>query len=416
MQRQQNDATSSAQHAGGPLPGRAVDIVVLSNDEALLLTLRDAAGVEYAVWHAPGADIAVELLVGGRCGVLIVDLQALHSDAAALLERLQAQFPELVLLATGSRKEEGAIGTLISSGCVYRFLHKPVSPARANLFISTAARRHHELAASGSPAMATVKQLARPTNRNKLVGIGAVAVALAAGAAWFVSRSNTPTTPPEPAPEVSTPVPPAPIEHQQTVDALAAQVAQALQSRDAPAAARALTALQAANPDYPQLQSLREQLLALSRAAPGKAPAAKAKTVSKQARSAPNIDLARARIASKELVEPANDSAVFYLRQARLQGEDETATPIVATDLGTRLLDQARRAIQADDAPQAQRWLAAAKDLDREFDLGLPDLAAVDREVREFVAADTAAGPSSSDSPASPPPSQGTTAPEPEGR
>src|SRR5437868_1324788 len=111
MQRQQNDTNSAALHSGGVLPGHLVDVVVLSNDDSLLLTLRDAAGVEHAIWHAPSADAAVDLLVGGHCGVLIVDLQVVHDGAAALLERLQAQFPELVLLATGARKEEGVVGT-----------------------------------------------------------------------------------------------------------------------------------------------------------------------------------------------------------------------------------------------------------------------------------------------------------------
>jgi len=387
MSRQQTDANSAALHAGAALPGRAVDVVVLSNDDALLLTLQDAAGVEHAVWHAPSADAAVELLVSGRCGVLLVDLQALHSDAAALFERLQAQFPELALLATGARKEEGAIGTLISSGCVYRFLHKPVSPARANQFLGAAVRRHYELAAHTSLAMTTIKQLARPSNRNPLLGAAAVVVVLALAAAWLFSR---PAAPPASwrVIEESAPAPAAaPEADPQTVDMLAVQVAQALQASDVPAAARALTALQAAKPGHPQLESLREQLLALSRAVSAKAPAAKGKAVAKQART-PNIDLVRARIASKEFVEPADDSALFYLRQARLMEEDETASQILAADLGTRLLDQVRRAIAADDAPQAQRWLAAARDIDREFGLALPDLPAVTKELSDFVAAE----------------------------
>jgi len=386
MARQQNDANSAALHAGAALPGRAVDVVVLSNDDTLLLTLQDAAGVEHAVWHAPSADAAVELLVNGRCGVLLVDLQALHSDAAALFERLQAQFPELVLLATGARKEEGAIGTLISSGCVYRFLHKPVSPARATQFLSAAARRHYELAAHTSLAMTTIKQLARPANRNPLLGAAAVAIVLALATVWFFSRPTAPLVSQDSIGD-SAPASVAQEVDQQTADALAAQVTEALRLQDAPAAAQALTALQTAKPDYPQLESLREQLLALSRSVSAKASAATGKSVAKRVRT-PNIDLARARIASRELIEPANDSAVFYLRQARLQEEDQAASQILATDLGMHLLDQARRAIAVDDGPQAQRWLAAATDLDREFELALPDLAAVARDVSNFVAAD----------------------------
>lgn len=397
MQRQQNDANLAAFHAHGAPLGRAVDVVVLSNDDTLLLTLQDAAGVEHAVWHAPSADAAVELLVSGHCGVLIVDLQAVHSDAAALFERLQAQFPELALLATGARKEEGAIGTLISSGCVYRFLHKPVSPARATQFLGAAARRHYELAANASQSMTTVKQLAQPSTRNPLLGGAAVVATLALVAVWFFSRPAAPPVSQSVIEEPAT-VSVARTTDQQTVAALAAQVTAALQSRDAPAAAQALTALQAAKPDYPQLESLREQLLTLSRAASTKTPGARGRPAARQLLSTPNIDLARARIASNEFVEPANDSAVFYLRQAQLQGENETSNQILATDLGTRLLDQARRAMKANDAPQAQRWLAAAKDIDREFELTLPDLAAVTQEVSDFVAGDATVSPPSGES------------------
>ncbi len=395
MQRQQNDANPATLHTGGALLGRAVDVVVLSNDDSLLLTLRDAADVEHAIWHAPSADAAVELLVSGHCGVLIVDLQAAHNAAAALFERLQAQFPELVLLATGARREQGSIITLISSGCIYRFLHKPVSPARATQFLGAAARRHHELAANASPAMTTVKQPTRPANRNPLLAAAAVAITLTLTAVWFFSRSvGSPTSQSVIGESASASMTRA--ADPRTADELAAQVAEALQLRDAPAAARALTALQAAQPDYPQLESLRERLLALSRAASAKTPMAKERPAARQARSTPNIDLARARIASKEFVEPANDSAAFYLRQARLQGENETISQILATDLGTRLLDQARHAIDADDPPQAQRWLAAARDIDREFELALPDLAVVAREVSDFVAGGTTVSSSSS--------------------
>src|SRR5690606_39498857 len=72
----------------------------------------DASSPEHAIWHAPTADAAVDLLVGGRCGILIADLGTLRGEAAALLDRLHAQFPELVLMATGrrGRRESGREG------------------------------------------------------------------------------------------------------------------------------------------------------------------------------------------------------------------------------------------------------------------------------------------------------------------
>ena len=99
MQSTRHDASLAALQASSGLPGQVLDVVVLTADAGLLATLREASGAEHAIWHAQSADAAVDLLVGGRCGILIADLGTLRGDAAGLLERLHAQFPELILLA-----------------------------------------------------------------------------------------------------------------------------------------------------------------------------------------------------------------------------------------------------------------------------------------------------------------------------
>jgi len=108
MQSRRPDPSFIAPAAGVSLSANPVDVVVLTTDAALLGTLQEAVGAEHLLWHAQSADATVELLVGGHCGILIADLQVLRTDAANLLERLQAQFPELILLATGRREEEHA--------------------------------------------------------------------------------------------------------------------------------------------------------------------------------------------------------------------------------------------------------------------------------------------------------------------
>lgn len=321
MHRRQHDASFTALNAGGTNTGHMVDVAVLSDDDGLLATLQDAAGTEHALWHAPSADAAVDLLIGGRCGILIVDLQLIvRSDAPALLERLQSQFPELVLLATGRREEEGAVAGLISKGCVYRFLHKPVSPARASLFLAAATRRYHELSDNASPALATGRHLAQPSHRIRLIAGSAAALifVLAMALIWWRHDAQ----PPQPAvsPAISPTISPTiSIDEQlaaaqaaldagrlspphsdnalnryravlsvqadnavalagvrQILDSLVTQVTTALQNRDAPAANHALMTLQAAQPEHPQLDALRAQLLALSRSAKPETPAATA--------------------------------------------------------------------------------------------------------------------------------------------
>jgi TonB family protein len=302
-----HDSNLAALQAGAGLPGHVLDVVVLTTDPGVLATLRESAGPEHAIWHAPSADTAVDLLVGGRCCILIADLGALRGDAANLLDQLHSQFPELILLATGRRDEEHSVAMLVSDGRIYRFLHKPVSPARANLFLAAATRRYNELLHKEPVGLTTSRTVAARSNTTLIVAcIVALLIAAAGVALWQFRRSE-----PEPAP------PPLPVgaltPQEQIADnlargqmaivtdrltdprgnnaveyfravlalqpdnadahagllrvgaALEARVAQALQEHDPARGATALMTLQRAVPDYPRLGQLRAELLALSR-------------------------------------------------------------------------------------------------------------------------------------------------------
>jgi hypothetical protein len=293
-------------------PGQVVDVVVLSSDAGLLEVLRDSAGSEHALWDAPSADSAVDHLVGGRCDVLIADLGSLRGDAAGLIVRLQAQFPELIVMATGRREEEGSVGALISSGRIYRFLHKPVSPPRATQFLNAATRRHNELRDVQPAALQTVRRMARkqPVLSKALIGASGIGLlAVIAVAIWYSRDPVLPAT------MQTTHVGDVPIEDviktklgsaqiaylsgrlidprgdnaleyfkgvlalqpdnaeakagmQKVIDTLEQRVVKALRERKPARAVKAWTALQRAAPDHPQLEAIRTQLLALSRSMP----------------------------------------------------------------------------------------------------------------------------------------------------
>ena len=307
MQSTRHDPNLAALQAGAGLPGHVLDVVVLSSDPGVLATLREAAGPEHAIWHAPSADNAVDLLVGGRCSILIADLGALRGDAFALLDRLHAQFPELILMAMGRRDEEHSVATLVSDQRIYRFLHKPVSPARANLFLQAATRRYNELRSAEPVHMTTGRTIAaRPSISLGVVGIVALLI-LAAGVVFWQSRKESePVAAPPRAVGTLT-------QEEQITDFLArgemaiatdrlteprgnnaveyfrsvlalqpddagaraglervaakldARVVEALQARDPARGAAALATLQRAVPDYARLDALRTELLTLSR-------------------------------------------------------------------------------------------------------------------------------------------------------
>jgi TonB family protein len=297
-------------------PGQVLDVVVLTSDVGLLEALRAAAGAEHALWDAPSADAAVDHLVGGRCHILIADLGSLRGDVAGLLERLQSQFPELIVMATGRREQESRVASLLSAGGIYRFLHKPISPARAGQFLNAATRRYNELRDIEPIALTTVRTFARrrPYLGKVLAGAGGVLAAVIAFALWQLQDRGLPAT------MQTTQMGDSPVEDhiksklgsaqiaylsgrlidprgdnaleyyqavlamqaqnaeakagmRKVIDTLENRVIEALRERNAARVVTAWTALQRAAPDHPQLDALRAQLLALSRSAP-KAPAA----------------------------------------------------------------------------------------------------------------------------------------------
>lgn len=308
MQSTRHDPSLAALQAGAGLPGHVLDVVVLTSDPGVLATLRDAAGPEHAIWHAPSADNAVDLLVGGRCSILIADLGALRGDAAALLDQLHAQFPELILMATGRRDEEHSVAMLVSDQRIYRFLHKPVSPARASLFLSAATRRYNELRHVEPVHMTTAKQIAtQPRSSAIVVSIAFLLIVAAAVGVWFMMREEPVVVAPPPrqagtltqeeqitdylargqmaivTDRLIEPRGNNAVEYFRSVlalqpdnaDALAGlqrvgaalevDVVEALQAQNPARGATALATLQRAVPEYSRLDALRAELVALSR-------------------------------------------------------------------------------------------------------------------------------------------------------
>ena len=121
-----------------------VDVVVLSGDLSLFDAIRHAVGERNPVWRARSAEESVELLLTGRCGVLLIDMAAVSTQPATLVEQIVEQFPDLVVVVAGRRDDETLLARLISDGLVYRFMHKPLSPRRAGMFLNAAIRSHVE--------------------------------------------------------------------------------------------------------------------------------------------------------------------------------------------------------------------------------------------------------------------------------
>ncbi len=125
-------------------PAVLVDVLVLSADLLLFDAIRASIGERNPVWRARSAEESVDLLLTGRCGVLLVDTAAVSTAPTTLIAQIVEQFPDVVVIVAGRREDEAVLAQSISDGLVYRFMHKPLSAKRAGMFLHAAIRRHVE--------------------------------------------------------------------------------------------------------------------------------------------------------------------------------------------------------------------------------------------------------------------------------
>ncbi len=239
-----------------------VDVVVLTADHELFQSAREAVGERNPVWRARSADEAADLLITGRCGVLVVDMAAVSTRADTLVEQIVEQFPDVIVCVAGTRADEPLLAPLISNGLVYRFMHKPASARRAGMFLQAAIRRHVERRdghAASDPLLPLLRGLRQPTAgmpRGYLVLIGLAALALTVP--FFVGGESAA---PGATPTAAAPVAPAPATAATgRADPVLSRARAALQAGrlEAPEGRNALDLFQAvllAQPEHPEAQT-----------------------------------------------------------------------------------------------------------------------------------------------------------------
>src|SRR5271163_4026288 len=166
-----------------------VELVVLTADEAFLQTLREGVGAARRLWHVVSSDKISDLLVAGGVGILVLDVQALNEAAARFVADIRRQFPDLVVVVAGNRESETQLARLISDGSIYRFIHKPLSPARARLFADAAVKRFDDRRRRSVEAAAPTAGAPRQPRRI-LIGATSAGVAVLLVAGWLLHRRN----------------------------------------------------------------------------------------------------------------------------------------------------------------------------------------------------------------------------------
>lgn len=119
-------------------------VAAVTSEHDLLRTLRDAMpDVTIVAVDAP-QELAM-LLVERSCRAVFLDLDTVGRAAESLVPHLARQFPDLPIVAVGTRADEPVLAPFVTTGEVYRLLHRPVSRERARTFMAAALRRADDL-------------------------------------------------------------------------------------------------------------------------------------------------------------------------------------------------------------------------------------------------------------------------------
>lgn len=119
-----------------------VAISALTQDRALIGLLRSVIDPTTELILVSSEAELEPHLNSRRVSVALLDSMFIEGDLAALSERLRDTWPDLVLVVVGTAEEQSKVASQITSGVVYRFLHRPVSAPRVRLFVEAALRRH----------------------------------------------------------------------------------------------------------------------------------------------------------------------------------------------------------------------------------------------------------------------------------
>ena len=183
--------TAPGTHAIGSAP-----LLALTQDEKFVAMLRKVTEPAHKV-HVSGSEIDfAQCLMTLHGAVAVLDSAAVATPIEELSGRLNAQFPELVLVVAGDAQEQGRLAGHIADGSVHRFLHKPVSEQRVRLFVDSAWRRHAE----GARVTRAAPGSGPPKRRVPWALVAVAVVALAAPVAWLATRTTGSDAPAPPRP------------------------------------------------------------------------------------------------------------------------------------------------------------------------------------------------------------------------
>jgi TonB family protein len=201
-------------------------LLALTQDEQLLETLKKMTNATHEVRAAASEIDFSAALLAHHAGVAVLDCAAVATPIAQLTQRLQAQFPELVLIVAGSIDEQAMLAAQITDGSVHRFLHKPVSEQRVRLFVEAAWRRYEE--AHAAPSATSAASAGRRGRSDIGWALLAACAVIAGPLAWIGTHPSLPAPHAARASPAASPAPSVTVRADPALESLLSRAAQAL--------------------------------------------------------------------------------------------------------------------------------------------------------------------------------------------
>ncbi len=138
-------AAEPAETIAQPGTGDGFGVIVFTDDEHVLESVKNAARGRVPIYHARTIVKVVNFLVVHRPGVLITDISDDKTTIQAVTAQLKEYLPELVTIAISQHRDVLDMVWLINHGQIFRFLRKPLSAGRCAVSLQSALQHHREL-------------------------------------------------------------------------------------------------------------------------------------------------------------------------------------------------------------------------------------------------------------------------------
>lgn len=336
-------------------------LLALARDPQLRQALQDLGDTNPPLRLADGLTELTDELMKQDPAVVLLDAAAVEAPLEAVVDALNAQFPDLLLMVAGHGGEQSLLASRISEQAVFRFVHKPASPQRLRLFLDAAARAAPRLPPPPVPGRAAkaarsvaASNGASPPPRGGLrlssfhIGIAALALAVLAG--WLL----WPRAPISPPAAMVAPESQQQQAREQELDQALRTAEAALLAGNLQEAAAATAEARTLQPDNPRAAFLSAQLEREQARATAEAQAQQEQDAS-EAQLRNVLTRMSERLRAGALLEPLDDSAAALFRDARRMAPNDPAVLIARDALVSALLTAADKELFAGRAGEARQ-------------------------------------------------------------